>query len=568
VSRGRTVRRLPNAAVGLIVVLLVAFGFYLSFTKRLPFTSRGYQVEAVFRDAQNVAVKSPVRIAGVNVGEVTKVEGLPESHAAVVTMAISDQGRPIHDDARLQLRPRLFLEGNLFVDVHPGSPSAPEVQSGGRIPVQQTSNSVQLDQILTNTLQSDVRGNLQLALKAVGNAFERHGGAEGLRDLYASGGPAYKNTAWVNEALLGTRAHDLSGLVRNFDIVAAALDRNEPQLKDLVTNLRVVTGSFAAQDEALAASIHELPGTLEAARPVFANLNNSFPYVRAFAREALPGVRSSGPTLDVATPFVYQLRKLVSKPELRGLTKDLRPTVPWLARLTRAQLPFMEEARALSSCFNRVVIPWGNDTVSPDPAANEPAAGKVFEEAGYGLSGLNGEQRTGDANGQFIRIALGGGSNTIVLPAGTVDGIAGPLVGKSAFPILGYEPAITASAKTPFEPTVPCETQEPPDLGTGGAAPFTRQSQSAGSGSILDGPLAGSDVAQLARKYTTIYQGYLQAQNRLSAGNALGGKREMSSVMRSLVAFQRDDMPLYARAIHNLTGLSYGRISQLQRTGW
>ncbi len=37
-------------------------------------------------------------------------------------MEISDEGRPIKQDATFKLRPRLFLEGNLFVDVNPGSP--------------------------------------------------------------------------------------------------------------------------------------------------------------------------------------------------------------------------------------------------------------------------------------------------------------------------------------------------------------------------------------------------------------------------------------------------------------
>ncbi len=125
-----------------------------------------------------------------------------------------------------------------------------------------------------------------------------------------------------------------------------------------------MTGSFAAEDEALESAVGELPGTLFAARPVFTNLNRSFPFVRAFSREALPGVRSTPETLEVATPFIYQLRRLVSKPELRGLVKDLRPTVPQLARLARRQVPFMEEIRAVSSCFNNVIIPWSNDTVA------------------------------------------------------------------------------------------------------------------------------------------------------------------------------------------------------------
>ena len=557
-SGARTRRRLPNWGIGLIVVLVVVFGFYLAFTKRLPFTSQGYQVKAVFRDAQNLAIKSPVREAGVNVGVVTDVEPLAKSNAAVVTMAIKDQGRPIHNDARMQLRPRLFLEGNLFVDVHPGSPSAPELRSGAQIPVQQTSNSVQLDQILT-TLQANVRGNLQIALRAIGNAFEKHGGAQGLREIFSRGGPAYKDTALVNESLLGTRAHDLSGLVRNFDIVAAALDRNEPQLKSLVTNLRIVTGSFAAQDRALQAAIHELPGTLFAARPVFANLNRSFPFVRAFAREALPGVRSSGPTLDVATPWIVQLRRLASRPELRGLTHDLRPTIPKLAKLTRQQLPFMEQARALSSCFNHVVIPWSNDTIHSDDG---PSPGKVYEETGYGLAGIAGESRSGDANGEYIRVEAGGGPNTVTIPGSTTN-LGEDFFGSTTFKILGSEPPMNSSAKTPLRPTEPCETQQPPDLRTGGMGPAPQQRQSGGSPSILHGPMAHSQVADLARKYARIYMDYMAAGKIASAGDAFAARRMMRRATRSLRAYNRNDLPLYAQAIQRLTGLSNARISEL-----
>jgi phospholipid/cholesterol/gamma-HCH transport system substrate-binding protein len=553
VNGARTARRLPNWGLGLIIVVLIVFGFYLAFTKRLPFSSRGYQIQAVFRDAQNIALKSPVREAGVNVGEVTGVDPLPKSNAALITMAIKNEGRPIHEDARLQLRPRLFLEGNLFVDLRPGSPSAPELRNGDQIPVQQTSNSVQLDQILT-TLQANVRGNLQLALREVGNAFEKYGGAEGLRNIYAKGGPAYKNTAWVNEALLGTRAHDLSGLVRNFDIVARALDRNEPQLKDLVTNLRIVTGSFAAQDQALQASIHELPGTLFAARPVFANLNRSFPFLRAFAREALPGVRSSGPTLTVATPFIRQLRKLVSKPELRGLTRDLRPTVPQLARLARAQIPFMEQARALSSCFNHVVIPWSNSTVPSND--DESGIGKLYEEAGYGLAGIAGESRSGDANGQYIRVAAGGGANTLlpsqagssaqVFPQ-TINGM--PFVSVAASKILGSEPPAASSFKTPFKPAIPCETQSPPDLRSGTSPSFLGPAPPGQAPLRASASPTNNQVADLTRKYGLIYMDYLHAQQIEASGNVLRANKLMRDVTQRFLAYDHNDLPRYRKLL-------------------
>ena len=42
----------------------------------------------------------------------------------MVTMTVGKAGRPIHDDARAKIRPRIFLEGNFFVDIEPGTPGA------------------------------------------------------------------------------------------------------------------------------------------------------------------------------------------------------------------------------------------------------------------------------------------------------------------------------------------------------------------------------------------------------------------------------------------------------------
>jgi virulence factor Mce-like protein len=544
VTRARTEkRRLPNFAVGAIAILLILVGLYLAFSKRIPFTDRGYELQAVFQNAQNVAEKSPVRIAGVNVGEVIKVEPMPESNAAVLTMTVSEQGRPIHSDARVQLRPRLFLEGNYFLDMRPGSPSAPELEEGDQIPIQQTSNSVQLDQILTNTLQADVRGNLQLLLKELGDGLQKYGGAEGLRELYLTGGPAYKNTALVNEAFLGTEPRDLSNLVRNFDRVAVALTRNEEQLKDLVTNLRIVTGSFAAEDQALASSIRQLPGVLEAARPAFDSLNASFPPLRAFAREVLPGVRSTVPTIDASLPFIRQLRALVSRSELRGLTADLRPTIPQLAKLTRRQVPFMEQARALASCFSNVVIPWSNDQVGDGDvdAAGDPIF-PVHKETGYGLVGIAGESRSGDANGQYIRVAVGGGTNTVVTPAPVGSGITGPLSGVSMNPLLGAEPSIVDSARTPIKPGVPCENQETPDLGATLTPPPTQFPTPSGGAPILQSTAMQTPLGPALREYKQIWDDFLSARRDVSAKRR-GSLLELADVVERLREFENETYP-------------------------
>ncbi len=74
--------------------------------------------QAVFKDAQNLRTNSPVRIAGVNVGVVEAIEPTGRRRGRPGDHADRRRGPPDPRDARLQLRPRLFLEGNLFVDVH------------------------------------------------------------------------------------------------------------------------------------------------------------------------------------------------------------------------------------------------------------------------------------------------------------------------------------------------------------------------------------------------------------------------------------------------------------------
>ncbi len=252
-------KRLPNWLIGLVLIVVVSIASLLAYTKELPWGD-AYEIRAVFSSAQSVRPSSPVRIAGVNVGEVTSVEHLTESptedltaqaggsgpqepvadpqgeQGAIVTMELTEDALPIHEDATFKLRPRLFLEGNYFVDLEPGSPNAKEIVDGHTFPVNQTAYSVQLDTILT-TLQGDVRTDLQVFLNQFGNALIKHGGAEGFRELYRSSPPSYKFTSQVNEAVLGTEPGDLGGLIKGLDRVVRGLGRNERTLQDLVTNL-------------------------------------------------------------------------------------------------------------------------------------------------------------------------------------------------------------------------------------------------------------------------------------------------------------------------------------------
>ena len=325
----------------------------------------------------------------------------------------------------------------------------------------------------------------------------------------------------MNEAFLGTAPHDLSGLVRNLDSTVHALDLHESQLQNLVTNFRIVTGSFAAQDAALEQGISELPGVLDAAKPAFAALNSAFPPLRAFAREALPGTRSTPAALDAATPLLRQVRGLVSKAELRGLTNDLRPAIPDLAQLTNRTIPFLKQSRALSSCFNQVIIPWSNSSVT-DPDFPTP---KVYQETAYGLEGIAGESRSGDGNGQYVRVEGASGTDLITRTDAetgqTLFGLQPGLV-----PLQGGRPAINSSLKTPFRPDAPCEKQQPPNLNSGLATPAGKTQQ-------LSGTPGTSPIGKAA-------QGYISQMAKAVQAGAKGDKSTSKSLIKQASAAWQD----------------------------
>ena len=444
-------RGLGPVPVAIAVIVVMVIGTWLAFRKELPFRSH-FEVEAVVQTANQLRAGSEVRMAGVNIGKVTKIEAVGgDEQASRVTMRISEKGRPIHKDATLKIRPRILLEGNFFVDLTAGSPSAPALGDGDTIPINQTAGPVQLDQVLA-AFQSDTRSDLRLLLRELNTGLT--GGAKALNRTIPYWEPAYKGSAIVNDAMLGLREHDLSGYLGSAGRVADGLDRNSAQLQSLITDLRTTAAAFAARDTQLRDALGELPRTLRAAQPALGALNDALPALRRFTADLRPGVRSSGPALDAQVPFLRQLRGLVSQAELRGLTADLKPTVPALARLNKASIPLLEQVRAASSCQNEVILPWTLDTV---PDKDFPSIGPVYQEQTKPLIGLAGESRTFDANGQWFRVALNAAQY------GTPVG--GGQVMLTDRPILGANPPKPAK-RPPLRPDVPCETQQQPDLRT------------------------------------------------------------------------------------------------------
>jgi phospholipid/cholesterol/gamma-HCH transport system substrate-binding protein len=473
-------RRKPRSPVviGLIALAVGLVLVFLGWTKDIPFT-QGYQVNAVFESANSIRPGSPVRIAGVDVGKVKEVKAQEGTDAAVVVLQIDDDGLPLHEDATAKIRPRIFLEGNFFVDLKTGSPSARELEDGGTIKVTQTATPVQLDEVLT-ALQSDTRQDLKDVLNSLAVALNSkptaaedrdadpsargETAAKSFNDAYDDIPDAERSTAQVLEALLGTEpTQDLSRLIDGTARTTGALIRNENALRGLITNFNATMAAFAAESGNLRTSIRELPTTLTAANRALASLNEAFPSTRAFAREILPGVRETPATIDAALPWIDQARPLMGRRELGGVAAELSPASEELARLTDRALDLLPQTDLASRCARDVLLPTGDVVIEDEFTTGV----ENYKEFFYTLVGLSGEGQNFDGNGMYVRFQTGGGAESLSL--GSASSNTGELFGNAVAVPLGNRPFYPGK-RPPYKPNVKCHTQTRPNLNGPAAA--------------------------------------------------------------------------------------------------
>ncbi|MDO8209408.1 MlaD family protein [Conexibacter sp. CPCC 206217] len=477
--------------IGLIALIVLIVPVYLAFTKDIPFT-HGYRVTAVFETSNNLRAGSPVRIAGVNVGRVKSVGQYKDTNLSQVTMEIGDSGLPIHRDATAKIRPRIFLEGNFFVDLRPGTPGSPDIPDGGTIPVAQTSTPVQLDQLLT-ALQSDSREDLQHVLEEYGTALNSKptpeqdaelppsvqglSGAEAINRSYDSAGPALQGTAVVNDALLGDRPGDLARTIAGIARLARALDSREGQLQDLIVNFNLTASAFANQSGALSRTLQLLPATLATARDALQSVDAALPSTRAFAKEILPGVEQTAATVNASFPWIEQTRALLGPDELQGLMAQLTPATKDLAALTNQSIKLLPQIDNFAQCFDKVILPAGNVKLDDGALSTRRSDGSVVEaykEFWYGLVGMASGGQSFDGNGASLRANAGSGEWQVQPGYSKYSAIGDrrgrTLVGNATDRPLGTRPLYPRSAPL-ITTSRPCKSNGVPNLNGPQAGP-------------------------------------------------------------------------------------------------
>jgi phospholipid/cholesterol/gamma-HCH transport system substrate-binding protein len=475
-SKRRDRKRFPNWAIAVIFILVFTIGPYLAFTKHIPFTSYGYELKATFTNSANIALKSPVRIAGVEVGKVIKTER--DGDATTVTFTVDDTGRPIHENAFASIRPRIFLEGNFFVELDPGSPGSPELASGGTIPISHTSTAVQIDEVLT-ALQSPVRADLGRLLESYGKALTNKpspeedldqlppvkglSGGEALNKTFEFGGEAGKYSSQVTEALTGTQKGDLAKLIAGTGRTANAFAANQEDLEGLIENFNVFTGALANQSENLATTVHLLAPTLRTTRTSLVSLDRSLPPLRTYAIELTPAVAELPGLISASKPWLAEVRPLLSEKEAGGAVRLLAEATPGLAGAAQVGKELtLPQINRLSLCTSNVLVPTGNQTIEDQFSTGGPN----YREFLYNLTNFAAAAQNFDGNGPFLRANVGGGPLLVGEPNPqgnlTSDGINYAHVSENP---LGTQPQLGAQPE--FKPEVRCDSNPVPDVNAG-----------------------------------------------------------------------------------------------------
>jgi ABC-type transporter Mla subunit MlaD len=387
-------------------------------------------------------------------------------------MDINKNGLPIHADATAAIRSRIFLEGNFYVDLAPGTPNAPILSSGATLPAPNTSGPVQLDRVLA-ALTSNARTNLQTLLQGIGATLDTRGtpaenasqdvitrnltGGQALNKSLQYSRGAFRGSAIVNEGLLGTEPHDLSKVVEGNEQVFRGFASSGEQLASFVHTFNATMATLASRQQDLSQTIALLPPLLRRVQSSDTALDASFGPTQQFARELTPGVKQLGPTIQLALPWIAQATALVSPSELGGLLKDLTPAVQNTASTIGATKSLLSSADKLARCFTHNLIPTGNEFIQDPP---DTTGLQVYQELFQSAVGIAGASGNFDGNGRYVRSGAGGGDTLVQTPSIPNNG---PFFGNAVLPVLGTRPAFTGSPP-PVRRDVACYRNPVPNL--------------------------------------------------------------------------------------------------------
>jgi virulence factor Mce-like protein len=396
--------RPKNIRNGTIFVALIALLLFVIYVKpTVPgFGTKGQKVVMEVSDGVNVRPGStPVRVNGVEVGQVTKVGRAPSGRGVRVELLVEDgKGVKVHEDATVALRWRTLLGRNLYADLRPGSDSAPLLAASDVIPRSRTEVQTELDQAV-EPLDTTGRTAVQTILKEFDKGF---GSASGYRRTVRALGPAMRSLGPGLHSIRGTGSGDLRKMIQNTSRVLGAVASDEVELGEFINDGSVALGVTAAREADIRSLLASAPGALRETRTTMARLRKTLDVLDPVAQELRPGARKLRGSADDANRLLTAAAPLLrdAKPTVRAL----EPAVRDLTKLTSSGNELMAAANPVLDDAIYPILPYLR---TPGVVSKR----KLFQMIGPGISSADGVTAWGDSRGTFGNFEAGVGEGTI-----------------------------------------------------------------------------------------------------------------------------------------------------------
>jgi phospholipid/cholesterol/gamma-HCH transport system substrate-binding protein len=292
---------------GILLFLWVTFG------GPTPFRAKTYEVKVPFNEATQLAEQSDVRISGVNVGKVQRIELAPNGKQALATVAIDAQYAPIPESTRAILRTKTLL-GETYIELTPGSREGRELADGGTLAEANIAQSVQLDEIF-RTFDSQTRAAFQEWMQEAAVAIN----GQGQNLSYAIGGlePTFTEFDKLFRVLDSQRLA-VGQLFSNGATTFRALRGRQGELGDLIQSSNAVFQTTARRNRDIEALFRAFPTFLDESRLTLSRL-------KSFSLNATPLMRQLVPAAEELSPTLIALSKLA--PESKAFFEGLGPVI-------------------------------------------------------------------------------------------------------------------------------------------------------------------------------------------------------------------------------------------------
>ena len=312
-----------------VAITLVVVSYMLSrasFTP--PFGRQVVRAEFSSVPGTNTATNHKVTIAGVVVGTIIDTE-VTDHGTAILEMNLGSDHK-IYSNATALLTTINPLN-EMYVELSPGGPPAPRLESGQLIPIGQTSRPIQADEVFQNLDQRSqhaLNALLGDATVALARAPEQlPGGIDALDKSLVDLKPVADK--------LQTRRQLLADLVSALSQISTAAGGNQDRIVELANSTQQALGVLADNDQKVRASFDQLPGLNDQLRHALGSTQHLTQQLTPTLKDLSAASKDLPPALEDATDTAKQLGKTMQTAEpfvaqARPVVRDLRPFVDGL----------------------------------------------------------------------------------------------------------------------------------------------------------------------------------------------------------------------------------------------